>query len=390
MNVEKACKSDDIPTKIIKLNKSIFSKFITSNFNHCLQVGEFPCKLKDADITPVYKKEDKCDKSNYRPVSILSNISKIYEKLMYNQLQPYFDSILSDNQCGFRKGFSTQHCVAAMIEKMKAAKDNGNQFGALLTDLSKAFDCIDHKLLLSQLHAYGTTDPALKMIFSYLSGRNMRTKVNDSFSPKLPLLYGVPQGSILGPLFFNIYLADLFLFFNQIEIASYADDTTPYTCAEDLDTVILNLEEIASTLLDWFQYNHLKANAEKCHLILSTKNELSAKIGNSVIKNSKCEKLLGILVDCDLNFDLQLKAVLAKVSKKLNALRRVATYMTIEKRRIVMKAFIQSQFSYCPLVWMMHSRSFNNRINCLHERALRTVYSDYHTDFDNLLKLDNL
>ena len=118
------------------------------------------------------------------------------------------------------------------------------------------------------------------------------------------------------------------------------------------------------------------------------KNELSAKIGNSVIKNSKCEKLLGILVDCDLNFDLQLKAILAKVSKKLNALRRVATYMTIEKRRIVMKAFIQSQFSYCLLVWMMHSRSFNNRINRLHERAIRTVYSDYHTDFDDLLKLD--
>ena len=167
MNVEKACKSDDIPTKIIKLNKSIFSKFITSNFNHCLPVGEFPCELKDADITPVYKKEDKCDKSNYRAVSILSNISKIYEKTMYNQLQPYFDSILSDNQCSFRKGFSTQHCLAAMIEKMKAAKYDGNQFGALLADLSKAFDCIDHKLLLSKLHAYGTTDPALKMIFSY-------------------------------------------------------------------------------------------------------------------------------------------------------------------------------------------------------------------------------
>ena len=131
-------------------------------------------------------------------MSILTKISKIYEKLLYDQLSKYFDSLLATNQCGFRKGFSSQYCLLVMLEKFKEAIDRGNQFGALLTDLSKAFDC------------YGVSSSALNVISSYLKHRTQRTKINDCFSTRSNIEYGVPQGSILGPLLFNINMIDLF------------------------------------------------------------------------------------------------------------------------------------------------------------------------------------
>ena len=140
VNVAKSSQINDIPTKVIKMNKDIFANFITDHFNYCIAYGEFPDELKHADVIPVHKKNEKCDKTNYRPVSILTNISKIYENLLYNQLSKYFNSLLATNQCGFRKGFSSQYYLLVMLEKFKEAIDRGNQFGALLTDLSKASD----------------------------------------------------------------------------------------------------------------------------------------------------------------------------------------------------------------------------------------------------------
>ena len=137
LNIKKSSQQEDIATKIIKLNKDLIAKFIAENFNSCIQAG--PSELKHADIVPIHKKKDKKDKSNYRPVSILSNYSEIYEKLIYNQLYQYFENILFQSKCGFRKGYSTQHCLLVLIEKFKAI-DTGNKFGALLADFSKSLD----------------------------------------------------------------------------------------------------------------------------------------------------------------------------------------------------------------------------------------------------------
>ena len=170
MKTKKSCQSSDTPTKIIKLNSDIFSSFIHKHLNYCIAKGELPNDLKHTDIAPVYKKNNKCEKENYKPVSILLNLSKIYKKLMYNQLYDYFDNILFPSQCGFRKGYSAQH-VLVMIEKIKEAIDRSNEFGALLTDLSKAFGCINHPLLISKLYSHGVPPLSINMIFSYLSNR---------------------------------------------------------------------------------------------------------------------------------------------------------------------------------------------------------------------------
>ena len=192
LNTSKASQQSDIPTKILRENDEFFAKFFHENFNLCINVDIFPSDLKIADVTPAYKKKSKYSKDNYRPVSILSNISKIYERCIYDQIEKYFDDILSKYQCGFRKGYSAQHCLMSLIEKWKESVDSGGAFGALLTDLSEAFDCLPHELLIAKLNAYGFDEKALKLIHSYLSSRKQRVKVNDSYSSWREILYGVP------------------------------------------------------------------------------------------------------------------------------------------------------------------------------------------------------
>ena len=172
--------------------------------------GVFPGELKHADIKLIYKKESRNEKENYRPVSILRNLSKLFERCMHDQLKDYFEKILSKYQCGFRKGFSTQHCLLVMIEKLRKSLDSGEASAALSTDLSKAFDCLPHDLLIAKLHAYGIKKGSLKLLFSYLKNRKQRVRLNNTYSEWIDILFGVPPGSILGPLLFNIFLCDLF------------------------------------------------------------------------------------------------------------------------------------------------------------------------------------
>ena len=194
------------------MNSDIFADFLHQNFNDAIATSVFPQNLKNANITPVFKKGDGKSETNYRPASILPNVSKIYERCLYKQMSKFFDKILSKYQCGFRKGFSSQHCLATMLAKWRETIDKGDCFGALLTDLSKkVFDCILHELLIANLHAYGDDMKSLRFLYSYLNGRKQRVKINDKNSFFEELLFGVPQGSILGPLLFNIFISDLSL-----------------------------------------------------------------------------------------------------------------------------------------------------------------------------------
>ena len=388
LNENKSVQSSDIPTKIIKVNSDIFGDFIFSNYNECKNSSIFPSLLKLANITPVHKKDSKNSKNNYRPVSILSNISKIYERLMFKQISEYFEQFFSKYQCGFRKGFSAQHCLVSMLEKWRSAIDNKKSFGALLTDLSKAFDCLSHDLLIAKLNAYGFSMSALRFVYSYLKNRKQRTKINSDYSSWEEILFGVPQGSILGPLLFNIFLCDLFLIMDNIDFASYADDNTPYTTGDSIEEVIQKLENASKALFQWFSDNQMKANPDKCHFLCSSKIDVSLSVENQNIQSSKCEKLLGVKLDSNLNFNSHIHEICQKAGQKLNAISRITPYMDFPKRRLLINAFFYSQFNYCQLVWMCHNRTNNNKINRLHERCLRLIYNDKKTTFDDLLKKD--
>ena len=176
------------------MNSDILLNLIYKHFNYCIDKGKFSNDLKHADIVPVYKKNNKCEKENYRPVSILSNLSKIYEKLMYNQLYDYFDNILFSSQCCFRKGYSAHDCLLVMIEEFKEAIDKGNEFGAVLTDLSKAFYVLIIRFLLLNCTNYGVSILSINIIFSHLSNRTHRTKINECFIERSRIEHGGPQG----------------------------------------------------------------------------------------------------------------------------------------------------------------------------------------------------
>ena len=274
VDVSKTTQLEGVPTKIVKENLNIFATFLTKDISKCIRKGEFPDKLKTADITPVFKRGDKHEKSNFRPVSILPILSKVYEKCLYKQIENYMENILSNFQCGFRKGFNTRQCLIGMIEKAKIIMDKGGHFSALLTDLSKAFDCLPHDLLIAKLDAYGFKYDALYLIFNYLNNTKQRVKINSSFSSFQNIISGVPQRSLLGPLLFNIFLTDIFLFC-PTEIASYTDDKTPYATGVCLEKTLQKVEIASNTLFKWFYNNYTVANADKCHLLTSTSEEVS-------------------------------------------------------------------------------------------------------------------
>ena len=309
---------------------------------------------------------------------------------MYNQIYGYIDKYLSPYLSGLRKGFSTQHCLTVMLERWKKALDNSNLAAALLTDLSKAFDCIDHELLIAKLEAYGFDHESLTYIYSYLSNRKQRTKINGYFSTWTDINHGVPQGSILGPLLFNIYFNDIFWFIPDSDMANFTDDNTPYAIGKTIDPLLQNLVRDTSILTKWFGDNYFKMNPDKCHLLVCKHTkEVSIILENVVIDSSDSVKLLGITINKKLNFNHHVSKLCKKVSTKLHALARVSKFMCQDKLRLLLKSFIESQFSYCPLVWMFHSRTLNNRINKLHERGLRLVYNDSHLIFEELLSKYN-
>ena len=389
LDLTKSNPINSIPSKIVVANSDIVAPILYNNFNNNINNGTFPSKLKIAEIMPTHKKKERILKENYRPISILPAISKIYEKLLADQLNDHFEQILSKFQCGFRRGFSSQHCLIYMIEKWKKSLDNKGAAGALLTDLSKAFDCLDHGLLIAKLEAFGLDYNSLNVINSYLQNRIQRVKINSRYSSTWESIYGIPQGSILGPLLFNVYLCDLFLFLNKSTIINFADDNTPFAIAEDNETVIKLLEHDSDILFQWLANNVVKANPEKSHLILSCKqNDLYALINNYEIKNSANGILLGITFNNELNFSEHASNLCTKASNKLHALARISQYMNYNQKRIIMKTFIQSQFGYCPLIWMFCGRTINKRINRIQERSLRIVYNDYESTYNDLLTND--
>ena len=309
-----------------------------------------------ADVTPVYKKKDPTLAENYMPVNVLPSVSKVFERIIQNQIKNCVDEILSPYLCGYRKGFSTQSALLSLIEKWRKALDNKGYAGVVLMDLSKAFDTINHELLIAKLHAYGFDKNALKLIFSYISDRWQRTKINLSFSSWSELLQGVPQGSVLGPILFNIYLNDPF-YFLHCDICNFADDTTHFVCDKDLEFVISQLEEHSQVAINWLENNYMNINSDQCHLLISghKHEQIWAKRGNDKIWETRSVELLWVTIDNDLKFDEHLLKICLKANRKLSALTRIKKYLDFHKMRVLFKAFFESQCKYCSLTWMFHS-----------------------------------
>ena len=395
LNGKKSAGPDTIPPKVIKDSIKVIKPQLTKLFNTSVTENCFPSNLKYGNISPIFKKGDNTKKENYRPISILPSISKIFERLMFQQTTSFISNFLSPYLCGFRKGYNAQHALLRLKNILNQSLDRNEKVGLLMMDLSKAFDCIPHELLIAKLNAYGFSKRSLKLIFSYLKGRHQRVKINSEYSSWKEILDGVPQGSVLGPLLFNIFINDLFLFVQNSEVCNYADDNTLSVADTNVSTIIGKLENDIEHLRSWFKSNGMLLNGDKCQFLLiessrATRSDTAKiKIGDNYIEESKKGKLLGINFDNNLTMDDHIKCLCKQASNKLYALARISPFLNEHKRKILMKSFILSQFNYCPLIWMYCKRKSNNLINRIHERALRIAYNDYVSDFNSLLRKEN-
>ena len=256
-------------------------------------------------------------------------------------------------------------------------------------DLSKAYDCIPHDLLIAKLAAYGLSEQGLKFMYSYLNGRKHRVKVNDSLSEWLDMKLGVPQGSILGPLLFNIFINDIFFFIIASGICNFADDNSLHASGTSLEIVITKLKIDIKNILEWFRFNSMAANPGKFQIMFLGLNEntsINFDIGDISISSTNHVKLLGVTIDNKLDFSKHIEAICKQASQKTSAILRIRNYLSIDKASKLVQAFILSRFFYCPLIWMFCNRKCSELINRTHKRALRTLLFDFNLNFDELLK----
>ena len=261
--------------------------------------------------------------------------------------------------------------------------------GTILINLSKAFDCLPHELVLAKVHAYGVDIESLKLLQDCLSNRTQRVKLDSTFRSWLKILLVVPQGSILGPLLFNIFLNGMLWFGEKIEIFNFADDNTVYSCAKSVNDVIENLQSDLKIALKWFKDNQMMANPGKFQFMILSKNTInkSIVIDNKTIESSKSVKLLGLTIDNKVNFGIRINNICKVASAKIKGLGRIRNRLNLSEVKILYNSFILSQFNYCCLVWMFCSKPLQNKINQIQKRALRLVYNEPSLNLDKLVEL---
>jgi hypothetical protein len=380
--------SGPFPSKIVQMVADVISLPIARCINMALETSNFPNSLKLAEISPIFKKGDKFLKENYRPISILPCLSKIFEKVIFNQMSAYFDRILHSQLCGFRSKHNTQHALLRMISRWDQCLDRSGKVGAILMDLSKAFDCIDHELLLAKLFAYGLDHKSVCLVKCYLSNRFQKTKVGSSFSTWLKIIKGVPQGSILGPLLFNIFINDLLSIIEKTDICNFADDNSLYSCEGTLFEVVSNLKHDLSKVLNWLSENQLVANPSKFQMLVLGVSDLpiTINVGNFSITSSDTVELLGISIDSKLTFSDHIKSLCNRAKNRVRNLVRIRKCLSEKQLLLLFNSYILSIFSYAPVVWMFCSKKLCVEIDRIHKRALRAVFCDFLSSYEILLQ----
>ena len=280
LKLKKSSGLDNIPTKIIKLSSHVIKKPLTNIINATIKTSKFIDDGKVGKVTPIYKNPkdgSRLNKNHHRPITLLIVFSKIIEKYYQNSMQDFVESLLSKYLSSYRKGYSCEHVLLRLTEEWREYLDQNKIVGAILMDLSKAFDCLPHELLIAKLEAYGFDITVLKLLYSYLKGRKQTVNINGIFSTFLDILAGVPQGSILGPILFNLFINDIFMTIREGNLHNFADDNTLSAVATQVSELVNTLESDTEGTINWLESNSMFANASKFHGIILNKQRTETK-----------------------------------------------------------------------------------------------------------------
>ncbi len=358
LSPKKSCCFDEISVELLQRVIDIICFPLAHVFNLSLNIGVFPDKLKIAKIVPIHKSGSVHDLINYRPISILPSLSKILERLVYNRMIAYLNknNILTDAQFGFRQGRSTEHALIDVVNFVSNSLDQSSNVFALYLDVSKAFDSISHSILLHKLQSYGFRGIALSWFGSYLTNRLQYVSSCNKTSNLRIISHGVPQGSIIGPLLFLLYINDLALIPSAAHFVLFADDTSaliPVSPHTD-NSLLLNSE--CSMIFQWFYWNRLLINCTKTKCMYFTLHRYCPKppainVNNSILQYVTCFKLLGCFVSDNLKWNVHIDHVLCQVAKGVGMLACVRHYFPINIKRMIYIAFVNSYLLYCISIW---------------------------------------
>ena len=382
---ENKATNDIIPCKVYRCMIPKIIKPFTHIVNLSLKNGTMPDICKIAMVTPIYKTGDKEDPGNYRPISILPIIGKTIEYFVNQQLKDYIENngILSPQQYGFRKNYSTTYLLLDLFDKIYMAKSKLLKPGIIFLDIKKAFDTVKHKILLEKLEHYGIGGTVLKWFKSFLANRWQQTKIGNLISNHAAIKCGVPQGSILGPLLFSIFINDI------TQACKYS---TPFLFADDGALYFnnikrgcyYNIKEEVKNIYRWLRINKLSLNVNKTSILIFDKNENLDAIHveieqnlTAVIIECKTQKYLGLMVDHRLKFSEHIDYIKKKVSRRIGAMYRSKNLLPLKYRKMFANALMLPQFDYLDIIWSKANKTKLNELDIIYKKVAKIAL-----DFD--------
>ena len=390
----KAVGPNSIPNMILHMIKTVIAEPLAKILNLSFETGIYIDKLKISRVIPIYKeKGNNLPTENFRPISLLSNINKIFEKIMHKRIYGFFEhqGLIYENQFGFRKNHSTTHALIDLTEEIRQTIDKNEFACGIFIDLQKAFDTVDHKILLNKLEHYGIRGIANKWFSSYLTNRKQFVSIMGHDSTIADIEFGVPQGSVLGPLLFLIYINDLNLAMKYSKTQHFADDTNLLIKNTHLKQLQKQLNKDLKQLCHWLKANKLSLNTSKTELILfrhpnkKINYDLKVKINGKQLLQSNSVKYLGILLDTHLNWSAHASSLALKLNRAAGMLAKVRHFVTQHTLRNIYFGIFSSLLTYGSQVWGQSINQHILRLTKIQNKAVRIIsFANFQEDCTSL------